>query len=105
MTLKDTKEPQGYASASQDAKGDGKASDANLDRVVAVDIERLCRPEHDDRDEIGTGNKRDDKGENQDARFLLQSRWEDGVLSPINFPKNKANEDEESNDERNEDVD
>jgi hypothetical protein len=77
-------------------KGNGKASNADLDRIMAVNVERLCWPENDDRDKIGTRNKGDDERKGQNARFLLQSRREYGVLGSKNFPKTKPDEEEEA---------
>ncbi|KIW47453.1 uncharacterized protein PV06_00148 [Exophiala oligosperma] len=46
-------QPQDDAGAREDAETDGDTTDADTDGVVAVDVERLRRPEHDDAEEVG----------------------------------------------------
>lgn len=61
MATKDAKEPQNNTGATHDPKADGKAADTDIDWVMAVNVECLCRPKHEHREEIGTRDKCNDK--------------------------------------------
>ena len=91
MPSKDTEKPQDNTGTNQNTKSNRDSSNTNLNRVVPVDIECLRWPEHNNREEIGTRDKGDDKRKKQYAGFLLQSPWEYGILCSICFPETKAN--------------
>ena len=71
---------------------------------MSVDIERLCGPEHQDREEIGTGNECNDESQAQRPGFLLQPCWKDRVLGAIDLPKGKCDQQEETNEQWREDM-
>lgn len=47
---------------------------------MAVDVERLSGPEHQDGEEIGSADKGDDQRQTQHTRILLQTFREHWVL-------------------------
>ena len=54
VASEDAEKPENNAGACKDGEADGNTSNTHLDWVVAVDVEGLSRPEHDDRKEIGS---------------------------------------------------
>ena len=60
---KNGEEPKDYASAREDRKADRDTTNTNPNRIVAVDIEGLCGPEHYDGEEIGAGDEGDHQSE------------------------------------------
>lgn len=71
MSSEHTQERENDTSSRQDTKANRQTADTDLDGVVAVHIERLRGPEHDYREEIGTGDEGDYECEAQSARLLL----------------------------------
>lgn len=61
---------------------------------MAIDIERLARPEEEGRDEIGAGYEGDDKREGKDPWVLLETLGEHGVFGTFDLP-DQENDDEE----------
>jgi hypothetical protein len=86
VASENAEEPEYDDSTSKDTKTDGDTTDANANRVMTVDVEGLCGPEHDDREEVGTGDEGDDQSQGQDARFLLKTRGEHGIFGTLYFP-------------------
>jgi hypothetical protein len=85
-------QPQYDAGTCQDAETDGDSADTNTNRVVSVDVESLRRPEHEDGEEVGAGDERDDERETKDPRFLTQTLGEHWVLRAICFPQDKCDD-------------
>lgn len=71
---------------------------------MAINIECLGWPEHNNGEEIGAGNERDNKRKSENARLLLETRGEYGVVCPINFPEAKSNEQNEPNNQWGKDM-
>lgn len=71
---------------------------------MAVDVKRLCRPEHDDGEKVSTRDECDDQRQAKSARLLLQPTWEDRVFGAVDFPKAKGNQEGEAEDERYKDM-
>ena len=104
MSSKHAQQPQNNDRASQDAKANGKASNTNTYGIVAVDVESLRRPEHDNGEEVGARNKGDDERENKCAWRLLDACWEHGVFGKLCFPEYKASQQDDAEDERDESM-
>jgi hypothetical protein len=58
---------------------------------MAIDIESLRRPEEEDGEKVCAGDKSDYKGEDEDTRGLLKSRWEYGIFRTIYLPETEGN--------------
>ena len=71
MTSEHTEEPKDDDSACQDTETDWDTSDPDADRVLSVDIKCLCGPEKQNGEEVGSRDKGDNEGEDEDARVLL----------------------------------
>lgn len=104
MASENAEKPQDHDGTSQDAEANGKTPDTDAGRVMAVHVESLRGPEHDDREEVGARDEGDDQGQGQNARFLLQARWEHGKFGPLDFPNGKGDAECSSEEERDEDV-
>ena len=104
MAAEDAEEPEHDNGTSQDTEANGDTTDTDAGGVMTIDIEGLCGPEHDDGEEVGTGNEGDDQSQCEDARFLLQARWEHGELSALDFPDCKGDQERGSEEKGNEDV-
>ena len=63
--------PENDNGTGKNRKSDWDTTDSDADWVMAVDIKGLGWPEHDDREEIGTGDEGDDESEGENARCLL----------------------------------
>ena len=50
---------------------------------MAIDIESLGRPEHNDGEEVRSGDRGNDKGKDQGARSLLDAAGEHGELGEL----------------------
>ena len=57
---------------------------------MTIDVECLRRPEHDDGEEIGTRNERDNKRQSEDAWLLLEARREHGEFRALHLPDSKG---------------
>jgi hypothetical protein len=104
VTLQESQEPEDDAGAGHDAEASWQAAKANLDGVMTVNVESLSRPEHENREEVGTGNESDDQGEDEGALLLANPAREHGICGIVDLPENEAGEDENSQDERHKDV-
>lgn len=86
VPAEDAQQPQYDHGTGEDGKSDGDGSDANACRIMAIYIESLRRPEHDDGEKVGTANGGDDEREDKDSGFLLQPSWEHGMLGTVCLP-------------------
>lgn len=86
VAAEDAQKPEHDASAGQDAEADGDAADANADGILAVDVEGLRGPEHEDGEEVGAGDEGDDEGQGEDARVLLEPGGKHGEFGKLGFP-------------------
>lgn len=60
VSTEHTKQDQHNTSTGQDAESNRKTANADINGVVSVNIERLGGPEHEHREEIGSGDESDD---------------------------------------------
>jgi hypothetical protein len=105
VTSENAEEPEDNDGTGQNAEADGNTTDTHTGGIVAVDVESLCWPEHDDGKEVGAGDKGDDECQSQNARFLLEASGEHGEFGTLNFPDGKGNTERGSEKQGNEDVD
>ena len=98
------KKPQNNACAGQNRKANGDTADTYTDRVMAVNIEGLCRPEHDHREEVGTRNEGDNKRKDKGAGSLLEATGEHWVFGTLDFPDNKRNDEGGTDEERSQNM-
>ena len=56
VSTEDRQQPQDDTGSGQNTETNGNSSDPNSNRIMSIDVESLCWPEHDDREEIGTGD-------------------------------------------------
>ncbi|KAK0888204.1 hypothetical protein LTR57_025553, partial [Friedmanniomyces endolithicus] len=68
--------------------------------VVAIDVESLSRPEHQNRKEVGSGDEGDDEGQAKDARILSRTLREDGMLRKFGLPQEETHQQDDAEDER-----
>jgi hypothetical protein len=87
VAAQDAEEPEHNAGPGEDGEAYGDATDTNTNGIMAVDVEGLSGPEHDNGKEAAARDKCDDEGESEDSGFLLQTSWEHGILGSIDFPK------------------
>ena len=99
-----TQQDQHNTSTSQDTESNRKTANTDINGVMTVNIERLSRPEHEHREEVGSGDESDDQSQTQGSRLLLQACGEDGVFSAVYLPETKGSEQEEAKDQRGKDV-
>ena len=92
VAAEDAKEPEHDAGTGQDAEADGDTADADAGGVVAVDVEGLCGPEHDDGEEVGAGDEGNDQRQGQNARLLLQAGRKHGEFGKLDFPDGEEDE-------------
>ena len=104
MSAEDAEKPQHDARASKDAEANRDAANSNTNGVMAVDVEGLSRPEHEDREEVSTGDEGDDERKTQNARLVSQALGEHGMLCAIGLPKDERDDEHSAKDERNECV-
>lgn len=64
----------------------------------------LCRPEHENGEEIGPGDEGDDQSQAENTRVLAQTFWEHRVFCTICLPQNEGHEENEAEDEWSENV-
>ena len=102
MATEDAEEPEHDTGTSQDTETDGDTTDTDAGGVMAVDVEGLRGPEHDNGEEIGAGDEGDDQCQSEDARFLLQARWKHGELGALDFPDCEGDHERGSEEKRNE---
>lgn len=104
MAFEDREEPEYDTRACEDTEANRKSPDADLNRIMAVDVEGLSGPEHDHGEEVGSRYEGDYQGQGKSARSLLQPTWEHGVFRSIHLPEHKGHEEGESNEKWSEDV-
>lgn len=100
MAAEHGQQPQHNTRAREDAEADGDTAHTDADGVVSVDVEGLRRPEHDDAEEVGARDGRDDQRERQDAGFLLHARREHGELGELDLPDGEQDEEEHGADDQ-----
>lgn len=61
---------------------------------MAVNVEGLAGPEHEDAKEVGAGYEGDDEGEGEDSRVLLEPSGDHGVFGELGFPDAKGDQEE-----------
>lgn len=96
--------PQDNKSTDQDAKSDWKTTNTTSDRVMAIHIVRLSRPEEDDGEKIGSGDEGDDERHGQDPWVLPETAWEHRIFGTPQFPGHECNEQENPEERRGEHV-
>lgn len=98
MASEDAEEPQDHTGTGQDAETDGDTADADASGIVAVDVEGLRGPEHDDGEEVCAGDEGDDESEAEDSGFLLQPVGEHGVRGSVHFPEEETRDEKSAED-------
>jgi hypothetical protein len=96
VTSENAEEPENNDGASQDAEANWNTTDTDAGGIMTVDVESLCWPEHDYREEVGAGDKGDDQCQSQNARFLLEARREHGEFGKLHFPDGESDTDDGS---------
>ena len=66
---------------------------------MAIDVEGLSGPEHQEGEEIGPRDEGDEQCQRQNPRILLQSSWEHGERGKPSFPDEEADEEHNSDDD------
>lgn len=99
VSAEHTQKHKHNASTSHDTKTNSETADADINRVMAVDIERLGWPEHNHREEIGTGDEGDHERQAKSSRFLLQAGREDWIFRSVDLPECEGDQQEEANDQ------
>lgn len=97
-------QPQHHAGTRQDTEADRQPSQADSDRVMAVRVVRLRRPEHDEGEEVGAGNEGDDKRQGQGTRGLLQPTGKHGEPGELDLPHDKGDDERDPEEKGNEHV-
>lgn len=95
-------QPKDNAGARQDREPYWKSSDADTNWIMAVHIEGLSGPEHEDAEEVGAADEGDDERQGEDAGVLSQTFREHGVLCAIGFPQEETDDQDHAQDERGE---
>jgi hypothetical protein len=103
-SLKDTKTDKDNTGTRQDGETDGNTADTDTDRVMSVDVESLGRPEHEDREEVGSRDEGDDQGQDQSSRSLVQAPGEHGKLGELGLPNAESDDEDNTDDERRDNV-
>lgn len=73
-------------------------------RTMAVHVESLCWPEHQDGEEVGARNESDDQREAENARLLTKALGKHRILRPISLPENEGSDENKAQDEWCQDV-
>jgi len=92
MASENTEEPEHKTSASQNTHGNGNPSETNSGRMMPVHVESLRGPEHEDGEEISSGDEGDDESQAEDSRFLIESGWKHREFGAIHFPHAETNQ-------------
>lgn len=66
---------------------------------MAVDVEGLCGPEQQNREEVGTRDEGDDEGESQDTGLFPEARWEHWEFGTVDLPEAEGNQQDRSKNE------
>jgi hypothetical protein len=104
VASENAEEPEHDDSTGKDAKADGETTNADANGIMAVDVESLCWPEHDDGEKVGAGDEGDEQGQGQDERFLLKTGREHGKFGTLDFPDGEGDAECSSEEEGDEDV-
>lgn len=97
VSAENAKKNKHDAGSRQNTKTDRQAANANLHGIMAIYIERLGRPEHENGEEVCARDECDDEGENESTRLLVETLWEDGVFGVVCFPDDKGNHEDDTN--------
>ncbi|KAK1020584.1 hypothetical protein LTS16_026971, partial [Friedmanniomyces endolithicus] len=89
MSAESRESPRNDTAACQDGEADRNTADTDTNWVVAIDVESLSRPEHQNRKEVRSGDEGDDEGRAKDARILSQPLREHGMLPNLASHKKK----------------
>ena len=92
MTSENAEKPEHNACASKNAKTDWDSTNTNTSGVVPIDVECLCGPEHDDREEVGAANRSDDQRESKNSGLLLETRRKHWELRTLDLPDGKSDQ-------------
>ena len=67
---------------------------------MAINVEGLSGPEHDDGEEVCAGDEGDDQSQGENPRFLLQTRWEHGEFGEFDLPDREGDEKQDETEEQ-----
>ena len=104
MSAESRESPRNDTAACQDGEADRNTADTDTNWVVAIDVESLSRPEHQNRKEVRSGDEGDDEGRAKDARILSQPLREHGMLRKLGLPQEETHQQDDAEDERCKDV-
>ena len=71
---------------------------------MTINVERLRRPEHEDREEVGSRDKRNDECQPKNPGLLTKSLGEHGMFGSVSFPEDKGDEESDTQDQGREHV-
>lgn len=100
MAFQKAQEPQCNKCPGQNSEANRETAEAHPDRILAIDVECLGRPKHDNREKVGSRDERNEQCESQDSRLLLDTRRKDRVFCAVHFPESKGDHEEKANDQR-----
>lgn len=66
---------------------------------MAVNVERLRWPKHEDREEVGSGNKSNDEGQTKNPGLLAKTLGEHGMFGSVSFPEDKGDKERDTQDQ------
>ena len=95
VAAEDRQQPENDAGTCQDREANWETTNTNANGIVAINVEGLSRPEHDDGEEVGAGDEGDDQSQGENSRFLLQTRWEHGEFGEFDLPDREGDEKQE----------
>jgi len=95
-----TKENKNDAGTSQDGETEAKVALANLPGIMTVHVVRLRWPEEQDREEVGSGDEGDDKGERKDPWFVRNCSRKHGIFREFELVEDERDEHDRADDER-----
>ena len=100
MTSEHGQEPENDARTGENGAADGQTTEADVDRIVAVDVERLGGPEHENGEEVGSAHEGDDQRQGEHTGVLAETLGEHGVLR-VAFPDHKGDQHDGAQEEGN----
>ena len=71
---------------------------------MTINVERLRRPEHEDREEVGSRDERNNKCQPKNPGLLTKSLGEHGMFGSVSFPEDKGDEESDTQDQGREHV-
>ncbi len=98
MSTEHAQQPKYDASAGQDTESDGDTANAHADWILAVNVERLRGPKHENGEEVCAGDESDDESQGENTRILLETGGEHGEFGKLGFPHTEGDEEKGTED-------